>query len=597
MNTKEKLRALRQAMQQANIDAYLVPSTDPHMSEYVAPRWQGRSWLSGFTGSAGTLIVTHNWAGLWTDSRYFIQAERELEDSGIELMKLRVAHTPEYKNWLIDNLKPGQSLGYAGNCLSISAARDIDGKMAKNGIHTDATQDLLEDVWPDRPKSPQNPIYPQPDQYVDRSATEKIDQLRVWMEKKGLDYYLVGALDHQAWLLNVRGSDIDYNPLVVAYLGVPLKGNLEWFVGPGRLPAQWANALDLNAYPYKAAAGRLIELQSQGIQIGLDPSTTNLAIYEAAGGPAARELSSPVPGWKSIKNAEATAHIRNAMARDGLALLRLRRWLDTEAAKGKSEYEVVRQLTAYRSALPNYIGDSFGAIVGWKGNGAIVHYDPPQSASASIDGRGMLLVDSGGQYLDGTTDITRTFCLGEPTETEKRHFTLVLQGMIDLTLARFPAGTSGVQLDTLARQHLWRESLNFGHGTGHGVGYFLNVHEGPASISSNPRAKSGQHPLQAGMIFSNEPGYYLEGQYGIRCENLVQVVATSPGWLAFDTLTIFPFERKLIALDMLSHQQLQWLNDYHQQVWEAMKGLVEGDERSWLEAACQPVHTKTEQLI
>ncbi|MEO0628196.1 MAG: aminopeptidase P family protein, partial [Bacteroidota bacterium] len=585
MNTNDKLAGLRLAMKAAGIDAYLVPSTDPHMSEYVAPRWQGRSWLSGFTGSAGTLIVTKNWAGLWTDSRYFIQAEKELAGSGIDLMKLRVAHTPEYKEWLVENLEPDQTLGYAGNCLSLAAARDLDHKMGKHDIKVDATQDLLDYIWQDRPAAPQKPIYIQPEAYVDQSAKEKISRLREWMHRNRIDYFLVSALDHQAWLLNIRGSDIDYNPLMVSYLGVSAEGKSDWFVGPQRVDKAWASSLDLELFTYKATAGRLIELHGQGQRIGIDPSTTNLAIYEAAGGHTTLQKSSPIPAWKAIKNDKATSHIKNAMARDGLAILRLRRWLDSEEAKQKTEYEIVNQLTAFRSALPNYKGDSFGAIVGWKGNGAIVHYDPPREGSAEVGERGILLVDSGGQYLDGTTDITRTFCLGDPTPAEKQHFTLVLQGMIDLSLARFPQGTSGVQLDILARQYLWNDSLNYGHGTGHGVGYFLNVHEGPAGISSNPRSKTTQHPLETGMVFSNEPGYYLEGEYGIRCENLVQVVETSPGWLAFDTLTMFPFERKLIDSDMLSHRQIQWLDAYHQKVWEEMKDLVEGEERNWLEEA------------
>lgn len=587
MSIKEKISILRQTMKAVGIDAYLITSTDPHMGEYVAPRWQGRSWLSGFTGSAGTLIVTQDWAGLWTDSRYFIQAENELDGTGIDLMKLRVAHTPEYKAWLTDNLEAGQTLGYAGNCMSVSAAHDLDKKMKAKGVFIDATQDLLDEIWEDRPAVPQNEIYPQPYAYVDQPAEEKIDRLREWMRSEQLDYYLVGSLDEQAWLLNVRGSDIDYNPLVVAYLGVPISGELEWFVGENRVPEDWELTKQMKSFSYKTSAGRLIEVNSQGQRTGLDPSTTNLAIYEAAGGSNAQQLSSPIPRWKAIKNERATRHIENAMARDGVALLRLRRWLDTTAGDEKTEYDVVKKLTSFRAELPNYQGDSFGAIVGWKANGAIVHYDPPTEGSARIGHAGMLLVDSGGQYLDGTTDITRTFYLGEPSAEEKRHFTLVLQGMIELSMARFPAGTSGAQLDILARQYLWNASLNYGHGTGHGVGYFLNVHEGPAGISANPKSKNTQYPLAPGMVFSNEPGYYPEGKYGIRCENLIQVVETSPGWLAFHTLTVFPFERKLIDIGLLSSKQIEWIDTYHQKVWDAMKDLVSIDEKEWLEKSCR----------
>ncbi|MEM7571377.1 MAG: aminopeptidase P family protein [Bacteroidota bacterium] len=587
MSSSPKITALRRAMAAHGIDAYLISGSDPHRSEYVASRWASRAWLSGFTGSAGTLIVTADWAGLWTDSRYFIQAEQELAGSGIELMKLRVPHTPEYLDWLQAKLQTGQTLGYAGNCRSLNGAENLQRKLAPLGIEITPTQDLLDEIWTDRPAPPTEKIQQHPPQFADRPTLEKIKDFRSWMATKELDYFLVTALDEIAWLLNVRGSDIKYNPLVVSFLLIPESGPLEWFVGKERVPPPLLQEVELQLHSYRATAGRLLELASQGMQIGVDPTTTNLAIYQAAGGASVQKLASPIPAWKAIKNEKATAHIRNAMARDGVTLLRLRRWLESGAAVGKTEYEVVQQLQHYRSQLDNYQGDSFGAIVGYQGNGAIVHYDPPATGSATIGEEGLLLVDSGGQYLDGTTDITRTFSLGAPQTEERINFTLVLKGMIDLSMAHFPKGTSGVQLEILARQHLWKAGLNYGHGTGHGVGYFLNVHEGPASISPNPRSAATQRPLEAGMIFSNEPGYYKEGEYGIRCENLVQVYENEKGFLQFRSLTVFPFEKRLLVPSLLTDQQKEWLILYHGQVYQSLAPLLEDpEELAWLTAAC-----------
>ncbi len=589
MTAPEKLAALRQHMLEYQLDAYVIPSTDPHQSEYPAPRWAAREWLSDFTGSAGTLVVTLHDALLWTDSRYFLQAETELDGSGIRLMKLKTPHTPEYADWLADHLLNGQTVGVDGRVFSARAARRLKKQLAKEKIDLDTRSDLVQAIWPDRPGLPNRPISRHLTEFSGEKWEDRLSQLTDWMTEQRLDYFLVSALDELAWLLNLRGTDIDFNPLMVGYLVAGRRGDHALFAEQREALGVYDELIPApRRHPYSAIHSYLRELNAGNADIGFDPSTTSVYLATAAGGVEDCGVDSPIPLWKATKNDTALEHLREVMRHDGVALLRLRRWLDTQLDKGVREDEIATKLAEFRSAYPHYVSESFPAIVGYRGNGAIVHYRAKEETAATVRGEGILLLDSGGQYRNGTTDITRTFALGEPTAEQRRHFTLVLQGHIDLAMARFPRGTSGVQLDVLARRPLWQEELNYGHGTGHGVGFFLNVHEGPAGISPNPKSPSAQHALLPGMVLSNEPGYYREGAYGIRTENLVVVrESETEGWCHFETVTLFPIDRRLIEVEMLARPQVQWLNEYHERVREKLVDLLEPEEVDWLEEVCE----------
>ncbi len=588
MTTPEKLDALRHQLLEHQLDAYLIPSTDPHQSEYPAPRWASREWMSGFTGSAGTLVVTLHEARLWTDSRYFLQAEEELAGTGIQLMKLKTPHTPEYVDWLTDHLLSGQAVGVDGRVFSAYAARQLEKKLEKAKLKLKTGIDLIGLIWKDRPDLPNRPVSEHLANYSGEKWEDRLQKLVGWMDNHSIDYFLVSALDELAWLLNLRGTDIEFNPLMVGYFIAGRRGDHAVFAEQQEALSPWAAKLpELQRLPYRDTVGHLRHLNARDADIGFDPATTSVYLATAAGGVESCGIESPIPRWKAIKNGAALEHLRGVMAHDAVALLKLRRWLDGAVSRGVTEYEVGEQLANFRAGYDTYVSESFNAIVGYRGNGAIVHYHATENGAATLAAEGILLVDSGGQYQNGTTDITRTFALGPVTDEQRRNFTLVLQGHIDLARAHFPAGTSGVQLDILARGPLWQHELNYGHGTGHGVGFFLNVHEGPAGISPNPRSKSAQHTLEPGMVLSNEPGYYKDGEYGIRTENLVVVTASEQeGWRHFETVTLFPIDRRLIDRDLLTSAQLQWLNTYHALVWKRVSPLVDGEELAWLTSEC-----------
>ncbi|CAH0998772.1 hypothetical protein LEM8419_00116 [Neolewinella maritima] len=582
------LAALRHELLEHQLDAYIIPSTDPHQSEYPAPRWAAREWLSGFTGSAGTLVVTLHDAKLWTDSRYFLQAEEELAGTEIQLMKLKTPHTPEYADWLGDHLLRGQTVGVDGRVFSARAAKKLGATLKKAQLQLRTDVDLVGLIWKDRPALPNRPISEHLADFSGEKWQDRLQQLTDWMGEQQLDYYLVSALDELAWLLNIRGTDIDFNPLMVGYFVAGRRGDHAVFAEQAEALAPWVDQLsELQRHPYGAVADYLRSLNAKDADIGLDPTTTSVYLTTVAGGIADCGVASPIPRWKAIKNGVALGHLREVMRHDAVALLRLRRWLDGAVQDGITEYAIGQKLAELRAQYPHYVSESFNPIVGYGGNGAIVHYHASADTSATVKADGILLLDSGGQYQNGTTDITRTFALGPVTDAQRRNFTLVLQGHIDLATARFPVGTSGVQLDVLARRPLWQQGLNYGHGTGHGVGFFLNVHEGPAGISPNPRSPTAQHALESGMVLSNEPGYYEEGQYGIRTENLVAVrPAPQEDWLEFETLTLFPIDRALIDVSLLARPQVQWLNTYHATVLERVGPLLSGEELAWLEEAC-----------
>lgn len=596
MEISNRLNYLRAAMAQHNLAAYLVPSSDPHQSEYVAPRWGTRTWLSGFTGSAGTLMVTAEDAGVWTDSRYFIQAEEQLAGTGISLQRQQVPHAPEHVDWLVENMQSGQQLGFDGRVVSLNQARLLKRKLTPHGIHINAKYDLVAGFWEDRPDLPNSDVFEFSTEYAGESRADKLGRIQAWLTAQGVDAVLLVALDDIAWTLNIRAADVDYNPICLSYLLVHKEG-AQWFVGTSRVDNTMGKALQQDKVEVKEYTGLESALSDfpASQRLAVDPAGLSYYLYEQLAGKDLKELGSPVTAMKAIKNETEIQHYREVMRKDGVALLRLFRWLEESLKTRKvTEVEVGDQLAQFRSEQALYQGESFPAIVGYNGNGAIVHYRAEEGTCASLEADGMLLLDSGGQYLDGTTDITRTIALGDSSMEQRFHFTLVLKGMIALSKARFPRGTGGAQLDTLARQFLWQEGLNFGHGTGHGVGFFLNVHEGPQGFATSAVTSRGRTALQAGMVTSNEPGFYRTDHYGIRIENLILCVedkSTDYGdFLKFETLTLFPIDRRLLQQDMLSEAEKEWLNEYHQQVLGQMLPLLENDEeRAWLRQHCQPV--------
>ncbi|RME96986.1 MAG: aminopeptidase P family protein [Bacteroidetes bacterium] len=591
-----RLAAIRQGLKKYDLAAYLVPSSDPHQSEYPPQHWTSRAWLSGFTGSAGTLIVTSDAAGLWTDSRYFLQAEQELRGSGIELHKQQIPYAPEHLDWLAQNLAAGSRLGFDGQVVSLSQYRALKRKLSAHGIELDGSHDLIAEVWTDRPGLPTSDIFELPTTYAGESRSEKLLRLRGWLDEHRADALFLVALDDIAWTLNIRAADVDFNPLCLSYL-VVTRTQVHWFVGSERVGGQLRQRLThdgVQIAEYSQVAQYLHNFPSEQT-LAVDPATISVQhYYGSLKGKQSLEAPSPVQAMKSVKNPAEITHTFQAMRKDGVALLRLFCWLEQELlTRGVTEVEVADKLTSLRAAQPGYFGDSFPAIVGYQGNGAIVHYHAQADSCATIQAEGILLLDSGGQYWDGTTDITRTVALGPTTAEQRAHFTRVLKGMIALSEVRFPEGTTGGQLDVLARQHLWAAGLNYGHGTGHGVGFFLSVHEGPQGISPSLAGKA-KTAFRVGMITSNEPGFYREGHYGIRIENLVLCEhdqKTPYGtFLRFRTLTLFPIDRKLIERSMLTEGERRWLNHYHAQVERELSPLLAHKaEQAWLRQQCAPI--------
>lgn len=589
-NITERLDALRRQMKANGIYATVIPQIDPHQSEYLADHWQARRYLSGFTGSAGDLVVTLDKALLWTDSRYFIQAARQLEGSGIVLMKDGLAETPSIAQWLTDNVPSGQYVGIDGMLFSHTAYRNLACKLAENKIEVITDFDPIDAVWTDRPSLPQDKIFIHELKYAGQSAADKLKAITDSLKSRRLDSMLVSALDEIAWTLNIRGTDVTCNPVATSFLFISPKGST-LFIDPAKTDdatvAYLAEA-GVKTAPYDSIIDFLSTIPQQEVLV--DDNRTAERICSALGsnrhyGP------SPIPMLKGCKNAIQVEGTRSAMERDGAALVKSFMEIERRIADGvpTTEITVAEILQKNRSAQPLYFDLSFDTIAGYAAHGAIVHYSATEESNATLQPTGLLLIDSGAQYLDGTTDITRTIALGTPTAQEKSDFTLVMKGHIALGTAIFPEGTRGAQLDTLARQFLWQHGLSYLHGTGHGVGHFLNVHEGPQSI----RLNENPTPLTPGMITSNEPGVYREGVHGIRCENLVLTVpafTTEFGrFLKFETLTLFPFDRNLFDLSMMTPAEIRWVNDYHATVYARLSPLLTTEEQEWLRAKTLPL--------
>lgn len=591
MSINQRIADLRQQMEIHQLDAFIVPSTDPHQSEYVAKRWESRSWISGFSGSAGTAIVTKDHAGLWTDSRYFLQAEEELSDSEFELHKIIKQGTPEHETWLADHLNQNATVGIDRSMFSAGQVQGLKKRMKLKEISVNGDHDLIGAIWKDRPDLPKDTIIDHPIAFAGESRIDKLHRLRDKLKEEGVIQYLITTLDDIAWLFNIRGSDVNFNPVIVCYAIITLD-NAILFIDKDKVPDELINAFNMDHIelkPYHSITEELSNLQAPH-SILVHKSSCNDALHNAMNKDCIQYGENLVMHMKAIKNETEIGHFRDVMKKDAVALTKLYMWLEQQVgARTVPEAEVADTLANFRSQQAHYHGESFSAIVGYESNGAVVHYRPEHGSCLDISNTGMLLLDSGGQYMDGTTDITRTISFGNMTAAQRKSYTCVLKGHISLANAKFPAGTIGGQLDVLARQYLWEHGLNYLHGTGHGVGFFLNVHEPPQGFAPGLSSRSNT-TLKPGMVTSNEPGYYEDGEYGIRIENLVLTVeSASEGFLEFETITLFPIATNLIDMDLMTEAEIDWLNNYHKRVLKELSPLLEDAERAWMEKMCEVI--------
>ncbi len=591
-----RLQQLRIAMHEQGIDAYLIPSADPHLSEYLPERWQGREHYSGFTGSVATLLVTADFAGLWVDSRYWAQAEKELAKTGVQMMKIATAAATLHIDWLSDNLQAGQVVGVDGAVLGLSTARALERALTRKAITLNTTVDLLEQIWTDRPELPMAAVTEHAAPYAVISRSEKLAEIRQKMHAKGAQWHFVSTVDDIAWMFNLRGADVSYNPVFLAHALIGLTG-ATLFVSAGKVSAQITESLQKDGVlldDYKNAASALAALPS-ACTLLIDPRRITLGFRQAVPKQVqVIESINPSVLAKSRKNAQEAQFVREAMEQDGAALCEFFSWFENNLGKQRiTELTIDQEITAARARQPNFISPSFATIAGFNPNGAMPHYRASKASHAVIEGDGLLLIDSGGQYLNGTTDITRVAPVGTVSTEQKRDFTLVLKGMIGLSRMQFPEGTFSTVLDTAARAPIWAEGVNYGHGTGHGVGYFLNVHEGPQSISCSA-IPDAHMAMRVGMITSNEPGIYRPGKWGVRIENLmlcVPAASTEFGeFLKFESLTLCPIDTRCIDLELMREDELVWLNVYHKNVLQRLLPRVSGDAKLWLERRTEPLH-------
>lgn len=585
--TAQRLATTRKAMAVEGLDALLVPSADPHLSEYLPGYWQGRQWLSGFTGSVGTLVISQQFAGLWVDSRYWEQAERELAGSGIELMKLSPGQ-PSALDWLAEHVQPQGCASVDGRAMALASARQLRERLGQRGARLVTDQDVLGRVWSDRPTLPSNPVYSHLAPYAVVGRAQKLAQVRQAMQAKGADSHFIATLDDIAWLFNLRGSDVSYNPVFLAFALIDAR-RVQLFIASGKVDEPLRQGLredGIEVRDYTEATGALGQLPP-GSRLLVDPARVTCGLLEPLGeGVVLVEGSNPSTLSKACKAEGELEHVRRAMEQDGAALCEFFAWFEEAfATQVVTELTVDEQLTAARARRPGFVSLSFSTIAAFNANGAMPHYRATDQSHAVIKGDGLLLIDSGGQYLGGTTDITRMVPIGQPSDLQKLDCTRVLKGMIALSQATFPRGVLSPMLDAIARAPLWADQVDYGHGTGHGVGYFLNVHEGPQVIAYQAAA-APQTAMQKGMISSIEPGTYRPGQWGVRIENLV--AARSAGrsafgeFLDFETLTLCPIDTRCLLAQRLTEQEVCWLNSYHARVRERLAPLLEGKALAWL---------------
>lgn len=586
-NIPERIAALREAMKQHKIDAYIIPTSDPHMSEYPADCWKYREWISGFTGSAGTVIITADKAGLWTDSRYFLQASTQLEGTGIELFKMMLPETPTIPEFLTHELKEGQTVGLNGETYSLADARSLEKALAEKEIKLNTNASLINPIWKERPAIPEAPMFEMPIELSGKSTEDKLIDINKMLHKAGADCTILSALDEVAWTFNIRGTDVAYNPVVISYAFVSEKESV-LFVNPKKIPAEIAEHLKkegVTLADYGMLATFLSRLPER-TRVFIDSKRTNVAIYNAL--PKSSILIegiSPANHLKSIKNETEIKGFRNAVLKDGIAMTKFYFWLEKMLKAGEkvTELSAAAKLTALRSEQPQYVMDSFASISSYGPHGAVVHYSPTPETDTELKTDSLYLLDSGAQYLDGTTDITRTIALcDEPSEQMKKDFTRALKGTIGIAKCKFPAGIRGCLIDAFARKALWDAGINYLHGTCHGIGHCLNVHEGPQSI----RMEENPVILEPGMVMSDEPAMYRPGEYGIRTENMILIRKDSETefgkFLGFETLTLCYIDTKLVIPSMLSVREHAWLNKYHQMVYDLVSPHLTEEEKAWL---------------
>lgn len=590
MTSSEKIGALRQKMSENNIDAFIIYSADPHMSEYLPAEWQERSWLSGFTGSAGFVVITKDKAGLWTDGRYFVQAPIELKDSGIDLFKDGMEGTPNYIDWIISEIPEKGTVAVNAIATSHANWEMLQEKLTATGRKV-VDLPLLKEIWTERNTNAQkNPVFVHPIVRAGKSVSEKLVDIRNKMENLDASVHIISSLDDVAWTLNLRGSDVQSNPVFLAYV-VLTKNEAKLYVDLEKLDTDSRKQMDeswVKMLPYENFYSDLKNISSEKVLIS---PNSNQLIFEALKDKNTF-IKAPVPGnlMKAVKNKTELEGFRTVMQRDGVAMVKFLFWLTHQAGKeAMTEFSIGEKLRGFRAEGKNFVGESFGSIVGYKENGAIMHYSAKSEGSKDVTNEDTILVDSGGQYLEGTTDITRTFALGTASEEFKHNCTLALKGLIQLSMVKFPKGTRGVQLDAFARMALWKEGKDFNHGTGHGVGSFMNVHEGPQNI----RKDMNPQELLPGMVLSNEPGFYYDYHYGIRHENLIavrEVETTDFGtFYDFETLTICPFDRQVIAAELLTDPEKEWLNKYHAWCKEKLENELEGEVKEWFLEQVKPL--------
>ncbi len=583
----ERLSAMRKFMEAKKLDAFIIPSTDPHLSEYPPKSWESRKWISGFTGSAGTAVVTKDKAGVWTDSRYFLQAGEQLAGTGFDLYKMGVAGTPDMIDWIVEQVGKGGKVGIDGLVYAAAEAKKIKQKLAAKEIKLETKYDPFKKIWKDQPEVPKNAIFTLPEEISGESAKSKIKRIVEELKKHDADGIIIATLDAVAWTFNIRGNDVEYNPVAVAY-GYISKKESVLFIDPDKLTDEAKQELKSEGVKL-ADYGKIFDYLKKLPAKSTVCVTGNKINYTLL-----KELSStcnvvdvpfsPVDLMKSVKNETELKGFRNAMVKDGVALVKFYRWMEEALPNGEvTELTIAEKLREYRSQQDKYVGESFGTIAGYAGHGAIIHYSATEESCSKVEQKGLVLIDSGAQYIDGTTDITRTWAVGETTEQMRADYTNVLKGHIGVAMAIYPEGTRGSQLDVLARKALWDNCQTYWHGTGHGIGHFLNVHEGPQNI----RLEENPTTLQIGMVTSNEPGVYRADEYGIRTENLVvtqeyKKTENFGTFYNFETITLCHIDTKPIEKSLMTDKEIEWLNNYHQMVYDKLQIHLTDEEKAWL---------------
>jgi len=592
MNINERVSALRKLMKEHNLKAYIIPSSDPHMSEYVAERWQSRKWISGFTGSAGTVVVLADKAGLWTDGRYFIQAEKELEGSGIDLFKMREPGVPTYIKWINDELEKGDRVGFDGKTFSMMNVDNVKKAWKEKELELVGEFDLIDEIWEERPAFPKKKAFLHQLKFAGKSVAKKLEDVQAKLKETKVDFQLLSSLDEIAWLMNMRGNDIAFSPVVIAYALIS-QTDATLFVDKSKISVELKTELtkaNVSIHDYEKVYDALKEI-FETAKVQFNSSRVSKSLFDAIPQKCKTLKQSDITtNMKACKNNVEQLNLKEACRRDCVALTRWMHWLENEKTeKVITEVDASDKLEEFRFMGENLVALSFHPISGYQANGAMMHYRAEKKSAAKLGNEGFYLIDSGGNYLDGTTDITRTWAMGNLTEQQKRDFTLVLQGVIDLSMAKFLKGTTGANLDILARRPVWNVGIDYKCGTGHGVGFFLNVHEGPQNFS--------QHliniPFEPGMITTVEPGVYLEGKYGIRTENMLLTIEDSETefgtWYKFETITFCPIDVRAIVPELLTIEQKNWLNDYHKRTYELLSPSLNQAEKQWLENMTQEI--------